>query len=323
MKKVFVTDPWFPERERLEQQVGALGGEVVYSSAPDTETLIREGSDAYCILNSAAKLRPEYIKKLTNCHSIVRTGIGLDTVDIPAASEMGICVCNVPDYCQSEVADHAATLALAIMRRIPRMNAETHAGKWVNTEFGFVPRSTQTTVGLLGFGSIAKNVARRFQGFDMTVMAYDPYLPDEAFAERNVIRAGTVDEIYEKADIVSLHMPLNDETRGMINDEAFAKMKDNVFLVNTARGGLVDQAALCRALASGKVAGAGLDVVEKEPIHLDDPLLSYENVIITPHAAYYSSVATPELCDKIIDEIERTLRGEPNRVVANRKLLNL
>lgn len=323
MKKVFVTDLWFPLFDEMERRVKALGGELVFASAEDDDTLIREGSDALCVFNSAAKLRPAFIHSLKNCRTIVRTGIGIDTIDLPSANEMGIRIANVPDYCQSEVADHAITLALAVMRKIPRMNRETRAGVWKNDDFGYVPRMSESTVGLLGFGSIARDVARRFQGFGISIVAYDPYLPDSAFQAMGVKRAATLEDVYHTANIISLHMPLTDETYHLIDEKAIAEMKQDVFLVNTARGKLIDQDALCAGLASGKIAGAGLDVIEVEPVTTDNPLFQFENVIITPHAGYYSSVSMPELCEKLMDEVERTLRGDENRMIANRKALGL
>lgn len=140
MKKVFVTDQWFPLFDEMERRVNALDGELVFASATDDDTLIQEGSDSLCVFNSAAKLRPAFLRSLKNCRTIVRTGIGIDTIDVPTANEMGIRIANVPDYCQSEVADHAVTLALSIMRKIPRMNRETRSGIWKNDDFGFVPR---------------------------------------------------------------------------------------------------------------------------------------------------------------------------------------
>jgi len=321
MKKVFVTDKWFPDHDKLEARIKALGGEIVYASGTDEESLIREGSDAVCVINTFTKLPLGFLKRLKNCRTIIRTGIGLDTVDLSAASEAGICVSNIPDYCLEEVADHTVALALAVMRKIILKNHETHTGKWESTDLGYVPRLRESTLGLLGFGGIAKNVARRFSGFGISIVAYDPYLPEFEFKKYGVMGVEAIEDVYRVSDIISLHMPLTDDSYHLVNKDAIAKMKDHVFIINTARGGLIDQDALYNGLVSKKIAGAGLDVMESEPIEADNALLQLENVIITPHIGYYSSRSLFDLYEKVVDEVERTLKGNPNRVVANRSML--
>ncbi len=177
--------------------------------------------------------------------------------------------------------------------------------------------------GLLGFGGIAQKVAKRMLSFGLKVVAYDPYLPDEAFEAAGVTRAATQDEVFAQADILSLNLPLTDETKHVVNRESIRKMKDHVFIINTARGPLIDQKALLEALRSGKVCGAGIDVFEEEPLPADHPLCAMENVIITPHAAYYSKDSLPELEAKSLDEVLRALRGEPARILYNKAALGL
>lgn len=322
-KKVFVTDRWFDDYQELVDRAAALGGEVVFASAKDEDTLIREGSDAVCIVNTSAQCTTRFIQSLTNCRTIVRTGIGFDTVDVAAATEKGISVCNVPDYCRAEVANHTVTLALAVIRKLRILNEEVRSGKWVNSDLGHVPRLGNSVFGLLGFGGIAQQVAKRLSAFGVHIMAYDPYLPQSVFEDYGVERATVPEDIYRKADAILLHMPLTDETRHMINRETIAMMKDQVFIINTARGPLIDETALIEGLESGKICGAGLDVVETEPLPVESPLNRFHNVIVTPHAGYYSTASLPDLYDKVIDEVERGLKGSCNRMIVNRKALGL
>lgn len=322
-KKVFVTDAWFPDYDELVKRVKNAGGTVVFASAKDEDTLIKEGSDAVCIVNTSAKCSAKFINALTNCKMIVRTGIGVDTIDVDAATSKNISVCNVPDYCLGEVANHAVTLALTVIRKIGLLNKEVSEGKWNNSELGNVPRLSNSTFGLLGFGGISKNVAERMKSFGVKVVAYDPFLPDEVFSELGVVRAMTLEDVYRQADAISIHMPLTKETKHVIDKEAIDKMKDGVFIINTARGALINEADLIEALKSGKVGGAGLDVVEQEPLPTDNKLNDFDNVVITPHAGYYSVSALPDLYGKVIDEVERALKGECNRMVLNKTALGV
>ena len=323
MKKVFITDRSFPTYEKIEEKIRAAGGEVVYASAQDEATLIREAADADVIMNSFAKVTDKVIAALDHCKMILRTGISVDTIDVEAATAKKIKVCYVPDYCRDEVADHTFTLVLIALRKIALLNKRMHQGVWNSVEAGYVPRLSNVTLGLVGFGAIAKKMALRAKGFGMKVIAYDPYLPDSVFEENGVAHAVEMDDVFRAADAVSLHLPLNKSTHHVINGEAFAKMKDHVVFVNTARGGLVDTDALVEALRSGKVGAASIDVFEQEPLPVDHPLVEMDNVLLTPHAAYYSTASLPELMDKSTDEVVRVLEGRESRVVVNKKELGL
>lgn len=318
MMKVFVTDKSWPNYASFSEQVNAAGGTAVFASAKDEDTLIREGSDADIVVNSFAKCTPKFINSLTNCQMIIRTGISVDTIDVPTATAKGIKVCYVNDYCRDEVADHTFTLAIASIRKAMLLDRRMHEGVWNSVEAGYVPRLNTLTFGLIGFGAIARKLAVRVQAFGMAVIAYDPYLAEKDFAACGVKNAATLDELYAQADVISLHLPLLPSTYHCIDAKAFAKMKDGVFFVNTARGGLVDTEALIDSLKSGKVCAAGLDVFETEPLGLGSELVKLPNVILTPHAAYYSNDSLPELQQKSTDEVLRTLRGEPNKVIFNR-----
>ena len=323
MKKVFVTDRSWPSYDGFVAEVEAAGGTAVFASAQDEETLIREGFDADIIVNSFAKVTDKVIAALTHCEMIVRTGISVDTIDVDAATAKGIRVCYVPDYCRDEVADHTFALSLIGLRHIALLNNRMHQHVWKSVEAGNVPRLSTAVFGLIGFGAIAKKMAARAKAFGMEVVAYDPFLTDGVFEENGVKHALTMENVFSCADVVSLHLPLNKQTYHVINAEAFAAMKPGTAFVNTARGGLVDTDALIAALRSGHIGAASLDVFETEPLPADCPLLEMDNVLLTPHAAYYSKESLPELVAKSTDEVIRTLEERENRVVINKKALGL
>lgn len=308
--KIFVTDEGFQNYDKDIKELSKYDAELVFASKNDTETFISEGHDADIVLNTFAEVTSEFIGKLSNCRMIIRTGIGVNTIDVEAATKNGIMVSYVPDYCRDEVADHSTTLALAICRKVAFLNNRVHEGVWNSVEAGYVPRLSGKVFGLLGFGGIAKRVAKRMQAFGMEILAYDPYLRDEEFEHLNVKRATIVDDVFREADIISLNLPLTDETYHIVNKGSLAKMKENVFIINTARGPLINEDDLVEALANGTVCGAGLDVFEVEPLPLESKLRNLENVILTPHAAYYSNDSLPELQRKTFEEVVRVLNNE-------------
>jgi D-3-phosphoglycerate dehydrogenase len=247
----------------------------------------------------------------------VRYGVGYDTVDVAAATRRGIYVCNVPDYGTDEVSDHAITLLLAISRKLLILARGVQEGVWSVEPAKPVGRLRGRTLGIVGLGRIGAMTAAKAQAFGIRVIAHDPLRPMHEFAERNVGRA-TLDELLQASDYVSLHAPLSDETRHLIDERALGLMKPTAFLVNTARGGLVDGAALARALRSGRIAGAALDVTEQEPIPRESPLLGLENCLLTPHAAWYSDESAAALQRLAGEEAARLVRGEAPRCPVNR-----
>ena len=275
------------------------------------------------MVNSFAQVTAKVINSLAKCTMILRTGIGVNTIDTDAATAKKIKVCYVPDYCRDEVADHTLALMLSATRKISFLDKRLREGVWKAVEAGFVPRLGNCTFGLLGFGGIAQRVAKRILAFGMGVLAYDPYLSDEVFASAGVSRAAKYDEIFSKSDVISLNLPLTAETKYIINAENIAKMKDRVFIINTARGPLIKEDDLIKALKSGKVCAAGLDVFEDEPLPANSELRSLDNVVLTPHSAFYSSASLPELRAKSLDEVMRELEGRPSRIVYNKTALGL
>ena len=219
---------------------------------------------------------------------IIRNGVGFDNVDIKAAGELGIAVCYVPDYGTEEVADHAMTLALTLLRNIPGYLRQTRSGGW-DWKIGEekIRRFRELVFGIVGLGRIGMAVALRAKAFGFKVVFYDPYLTAGVEKALGISRVEELDELVSESDIISLHCPLSDTTRGLIGQEQFNRMKPGAIIVNTARGGIINQTALKEAIKSGKLAGAALDVAESEPPK-DPELLALENVLLTPHAAFYS-----------------------------------
>jgi D-3-phosphoglycerate dehydrogenase len=247
----------------------------------DGELEQRIGDYDAILIRSATKLTSELIERGTRLKVIGRAGVGVDNVDVPAATKRGIIVANAPEANTIAAAEHTMALLLALCRNIPQAHASLVAGKWERSKFGGM-EVYEKTLGILGFGRIGTLVAERAKAFGMRVVAFDPFVSAERYRELGVEKAESSDDVYAHADIITLHLPKTPETAGWLNDEAFAKMRDGVRIINVARGELIDHEALRRALESGKVAGAALDVFPEEPL-TEHPLFGMDGVIVTPH----------------------------------------
>ncbi len=283
--------------------------ELRMSKSAAIEDILEVARDADGILVCYAKLPAEFLAQLTRCKVIGRTGLGVDNIDLPAAKEKGITVTYVPDYCLAEVSDHAMALLLSLARKIPLSNKLVQAGRWEMPAVVPIYRLEGRVLGLVGFGNIPRTMAPKAQAFGLKVITYDPYVAPEHLKALNV-ESVSFDELLARSDFISVHAPLLPATRGLLNAEAFAKAKKGVMIVNTARGPLIDQAALAAALDSGQVGGAALDVLEVEPPPADLPLAGRDNVILTPHTAFYSVDALEELQSKAAGDVARVLAGE-------------
>ena len=255
-----------------------------------------------------AKLTREILTQLTKCKAIGRFGLGVDNIDLPTAKEKGIAVNYVPDYCIREVSDHAMALLLALIRKIPLSNKLVQSGRWEMPAVVPIRRIEGTVLGLVGFGNIPRLVAPKAQAFGIKVIAYDPYAKPEVFKAANV-ESVDFDTLLKTSDYVSVHAPLLPATRGLMNADAFGKMKKGAYIVNTARGPLIDEPALIAALDSGQVGGAGLDVVTTEPLAKDSPLLGRDNVIISPH----TGVLFDRGAQRIADQMRHRRRARAQR----------
>ena len=274
----------------------------------DTSSPIEEIIDRYdgIVIRSATKMTADLIDKARRLKVIGRAGVGVDNVDVPAATRNGIVVANAPESTVVSAAEHAVALLLALARNVPQAHAALKEGRWERSKWGGVEVADKT-LAVLGFGRIGQYVARSALGLGMKVVAYDPFVGKERFKELGVERVETIDEALPLADFVSLHMPLIPETRRSIGAEAFAKMKDGVRIVNAARGELIDDDALIAAVESGKVAGAALDVFSKEPY--DGPLLQVPNIIVTPHLAASTDEAQDRAGEIIAQQVAAALEG--------------
>lgn len=261
---------------------------------PEKVVEVARQADVVMIQSLRPLLTRPVIEQLECCRCIVRLGIGYDNVDVLAATERGMLVCNIPTYCIDDVAEHALALLMETTRHVARQDRLIRAGQWDRTGARPARRMRGSTLGLIGFGRIARTVARRVEGFDMTLLAYDPFL-DEATTSSGGAQKVELDELLRRADFISVHTPLNDATYHLLSHREFALMKPGVYIVNTSRGPVIDERALIDALDNKIVSGAGLDVMEQEPLPLDAPLRLFDNVTFTPHVGANSEESVAEL----------------------------
>ena len=305
--KIVMTDTIFPDSKIETEVLGRADAELVLASAKDSATLAREGADADGLLVVYAEVTPEVIAKLDKCKVMVRCGIGFNNIALKEAAARGIKVANVPDYCQGEVADHAMALFLSLTRQIYHYVSQVKGGGWSSADAPPMPRLQGGVFGLLGCGSIGIGVGRRAQAFGMSVVTFDPYANEAALSAAGIKRIDDLDTFLSVCDCVSLHVPMTPETERIINARTIGKMKRTAVIVNTARGPLIDEEALYDALKAGIISGAALDVLTTEPPPRPLKLAELPNCLITPHAAFASTGATPELRTKAAEEIVRTL----------------
>ena len=309
MAVVAVTDHVFPDLDQEREILTRAGHELRFERnavSVDEVTVAVAGADA--VLNCYSKMPGDVIRTLDRCRIIARYGIGVDTIDLDAANERGIVVTNVPDYCIDEVSDHALSLALALARGVTLLDRRVRTGSWTPTDARPLHRIRGRTLGLVGFGRIARALAVKAAALGYHVVATDPYVADDAVRDAGV-EPLSFDELLERADVVSMHVPLTDESHHLFGSEALARMKPGAILVNTSRGPLVDTAALRDALASGHLGGAALDVLEQEPPAPDEPLLLRDDVVMTPHAGFYSEESVRELQRKAVEQVVDALAG--------------
>ncbi len=306
---IAVTDTVFPSLDPAKTALARLNPTYRMSKSVNADDIVAVAKDADAVLVTYAKLTRDVLMQLTRCRAIGRFGLGVDNIDLPTAKEKGIAVNYVPDYCIREVSDHAMALLLALIRKIPLSNKLVQSGRWEMPAVVPIRRIEGTVLGLIGFGHIPRLVAPKAQAFGMKVISYDPFAKPDVFKAAGV-EAVDLDTLLKTSDYVSVHAPLLPATRGMLNASAFSKMKKGAYVVNTARGPLIDEPDLIAALDSGQVGGAGLDVVAAEPLAKDSQLLGRDNVIISPHTAFYSIEALNELQTKCATDVARVLSGE-------------
>ena len=305
--------------ESLDVENEILGdlADIVAMQTKRPSEFLPEAADCEAVLNTyAGPITKKDMAEMPKCKIIARYGIGVDTIDLDAATEAGIIVTNNPTYCIEEVAEHTLALLLALARKVAFYDRQVRAGEWAVPPGKPMFRLAGATLGLVGFGNIARMVASRAASFGMRVLFNDPFVAQGEFdvpGEKMELA-----DMFAQSDFVSVHPPLIPQTRGMMNDEAFSQMKNTAVIINCSRGPIIDTDALVRALDSGEIAGCALDTTDPEPLPDPHPLRGRENVIINPHAAWYSEESMVGLQQGAPNEVRRVLSGEWPVNVVNR-----
>lgn len=317
--KVVITDSYHPKLSFDQEEFQELDVDVVLEKCKTEDDVIKAAWDADALMVQHAKISRKVIQRLEKCRIIARYGVGFDNVDTVAATEHGIMVANVPDYCIDEVSSHAIALLMACSRKIVQSNNAVKSGVWTYTVAEPIHRLTGQTLGIVGLGRIGSAAARKGVGLGFKVQAYDPYV----FETDLDVSFVDFDVLLETSDFVSIHAPLTDETRHIFGENEFRKMKKSAFLINTARGPIVNEKELYKALKTGEIAGAGLDVMEQEPPDQDNPLLTLDNLIVSSHTAWYSNDSRFLLQLETTRAVVAVLKGGKPRSLVNPEVLDV
>lgn len=322
--KVVITDFGSPENdlEAEELRLSGLDVNLVRLNARTPQDLLPHVLDADGLIVQWCKVPAEILSQLQQCKVISRYGIGVDMIDLAAAGEHGIPVCNTPDYCIDEVSTHTLTFLLMLNRQILPQHQHVRAGKWGPPVPTPPARLSTQTLGVVGMGNIGRVVVSKAVPFGLKILVYDPYL-NPAVAKELGVELVDLPTLLQQSDYVSLHCPLTDETRHLISGPQLRQMKPTAYLINMARGPIVDQVALTEALTSGTIAGAALDVLEQEPPPAEEPILKLDNVLFTPHLSSWSAQSFVQLRREVVQNVVTVLRGELPRSVVNRRFLKL
>ena len=318
--RVLVTDYVWPSVDPEREVLASIDGELVVAPDGGEETLASLAEDVDGILTCFAQVTPKVVEAAKRCVVIGRYGVGVDNIAVDTATRLGILVTWVPDYCVDEVSDHALALLLSWNRRINLFDSSVKAGRWHVELTMPVQRLRGRTMGIIGLGRIGKALSRKAGAFGMEVLASDPFVSVEAAATVGA-RLVDMDTVLAESDFVSVHTPLTPETQNLIGRDALGKMKPSAFLINVARGALVDEDALYEALREHRIAGAGLDLLAEVPPPPDHPLLGLDNVIITPHVAFFSRESVRELQVRATQEVARVLTGRMPDNTVNAQVL--
>ena len=324
--KVVITDYDYGDVSVEKEILEAVGAEVVALQAKSEADLFEAAPDCAAMMNQYARIGDSVISRMKKCEVIARYGVGVDIVDVAAASAKGILVTNVQDYCTEEVADHAISLWLTLARKLPDYDRATHAGIWRWQSGKPVYRLRGRTMGVVSFGKIGQAISDRAKAFGVNVIAYDPFLP-ASVATQHGVDLVSKPELLARSDYILMQAPMTPDTRHFLSDAEFAAMKPGAILVNTGRGPTVDNAALFRALSEGHLAAAGLDDPEEEPAKRanwtpdDNPLFTLPNVLVTPHAAYYSEESIHAARVTAATQVAKVLTGQKPDYTVNAEAL--
>jgi D-3-phosphoglycerate dehydrogenase len=294
-----------------------MGAELLLAQVTKEEDLIRVCKDADGLLNQYALLTRNVFQNLPKCKVASRYGVGVDSVDLKAATDLGVIIANVPDYCMDEVSNQTISMILTLVRKTAFFDRKVKTGHW-DFRMGIpIYRTRGKTLGLIGSGRIGLEVAKKISTFGVKAIAFDPYL--EKGPEG--IDLADFDTVLKESDFISIHCPLNDSTRHLIGEREFRKMEKKPIIINTSRGPIIDEKALIGALAEGRISAAGLDVLEKEPPDPENPLLKMENVVLSPHIGFYSVESISELKRRTAINVVDVLSGRWPKSVVNREVI--
>lgn len=322
--KVVIVDSAFEDASVENMILKEINADVQFFHCKDEEEIVRIAKEANAIINNLLPMSKETISALDKLQLIVRCAVGYDNIDLKAATENKVVICNVPDYCTAEVADHTLGLILSLSRKIPWIDSYTKKGRadfsadWKN--FAPIYRLNGKTAGIIGFGKIGREVAKRLKAFGLRILVYDPYLPQKIFENFGVAPVA-LEDLLKTSDIVSIHCPLTKDTYHLISKDKLGLMKKTAILVNVSRGPIVDEEALYEALKNNLIQSAALDVFEKEPLEKNSPFLKLKNVIITPHIAWYSEEAAIDSRKFASEEILRFFKGVKPKNIVNLEVL--
>lgn len=317
--KIIKTDGMLTVEPEQMAYLDGMDVEFAEKTLLTEDALIAECQEADALLVLREPITARVLSALPKLKVIGRFGVGLDTIDVEACTRAGVQVTNVPDSNLDEVSTHALAMMLSLARRLKRYDTAVRNGRWKALADGQgITRPDRQVLGLIGFGQIGRLTARKAAAFGYAIMAYDPHMPPGRIEEHGAKPVG-LDELFAHADIVSLHVPFTPETRDIVSRQRIATMKKGAILINVSRGGLVDEAALADALRSGHLAGAGLDTLASEPPEKDNPLLALDNVLLSPHAAHYSTQSYAEVRNKVFADVAAVLKGGKPKYPVNLK----
>jgi D-3-phosphoglycerate dehydrogenase / 2-oxoglutarate reductase len=319
---VLVTDIAWPSTAPEEKILAQAGAELILAPTGAEVDLLRLAPQADAILTNWAQVPASVIAAASRLQIISRYGIGVDNIDVAEATKRGVIVTNVPTYCLEEVTEHALALLLALARKVCYWNNYVHANEWEITPGKPIFRVSGKTLGIVGLGKIGQTLVPKARALGLHVLAYDPFVPAERVAALGCDKA-ELDDLLRRSDFVSIHAPLMDSTRGLLNRERLRLMKPGAYLINVARGAIVDLLALAEALRGHWIAGAGIDVFDPERLPAGHPLLSAPNLVATPHVAFYSEESLADLQVQAAENVAAVLSGKRPGPVINRQVLSL
>ena len=320
-RRVLVTDYAWESLEPEREVLSKIRADLLVAPSGQEEKLVEMARDVVGILTCWAKVTPKVIKAAKRCQVIARYGIGVDNIAVEEATQAGIIVTNVSSYCVDEVSDHAMGLLLSCARKVSFYDRTIKQGQWNLQAGNKMFRLRGKTLGLIGFGKIGRAMVPKAKAFGLRVMVFDPYISEKDARKWGVVFT-SLDELLRDADFISLHVPLTESTHKLLGEEAFRKMKNTAYVINTSRGAVVDTEALLRAVSENWIAGAGLDVLPQEPPDTNDPVLSHEKIVLTPHAAFSSVESILELQRTAASQVACVLQGKKPEYIVNPEVLD-